>query len=70
VVEGDCSPLLLKKYRVRVTPIQIMKEFYAGSSVAFRVKGESEWIHTFKPTWNWGVCDYKIIDLELDDYFW
>jgi len=52
------------------TPIEIMKDFYDGASVAFAAKGESEWIHTFKPSWNWGNFDYKIIDLEFDDFFW
>lgn len=53
-----------------MTKKQVEFAFKYGASVAFRVKGEEEWIYTNDPLWNWGVCDYKIIDLEVDDYYW
>jgi len=52
-----------------VTPIQVMKEFYNGASVAFRTKGENEWYLCLKPLWLWGINDYKVVDLDFDDDF-
>ena len=54
-----------------MSPIDVMKAFYrnrAPESVAFRQKNDNDWIHCLTPEWNFGVCDYKIIDLELDNY--
>lgn len=47
-----------------------MRAYYNGSVIAFKKKKDSEWQYCPAPRWNWGVCDYKIIDLEFDDYIW
>lgn len=52
------------------SPIAVMKQFYNGADVAFKVKSEAEWFLTARPLWNWGACDYKVIDIDSDDYFW
>ena len=52
-----------------MSPIEVEKRFYNGEAVAMRKKGEDcRWILCTRPVWNWGVMDYKIIDLEIDDY--
>lgn len=39
-------------------------------SVAFRQKNteDKNWYLTTKPAWLWGTADYKVVDLEKDDY--
>lgn len=63
------SQMITKK---NSSPIQVMSAFYKGENVAFRLKSEPDemWWLCIKPIWNWGVIDYKIIDIEHDDYFW
>lgn len=56
-----------------MAPIEVMTAFYRdGADVAFRQKNEpdQQWWLCPRPLWNWGYCDYKVIDIELDDYFW
>ena len=54
-------------------PIEVMKAFYRKVNpvhVAFRQKNsdDREWYLCEKPIWNFGVCDYKIINLDTDDF--
>lgn len=56
-----------------MTPITIMKAFYAPNStvsIAFRHKGDdrAEWTLCVKPLWLFGECNYKIVDVNKDDF--
>ena len=44
--------------------------FKNGADIAFRQHGENEWIYTNDPLWKFDTCDYKIIDLQKDDYYY
>ena len=62
----DCD----KKKGLNVNKETLKLAFKNGADIAFRQHGENEWIYTNDPLWKFDTCDYKIIDLQKDDYYY
>ena len=66
--------ILSKGSKAAMTPIQVMTAYYRdGATIGFRLKSEPDeewWLAMPRPIWNWGLVNYKVIDLKVDIYFW